>query len=182
MDPTKLTAMVAARTQDWRRHRVQAVLYRHSDQVVRKQSPTCLVPAGGMLPRLSGRVGGGERSRYPRPGQQMAINGALEGLAQKWEAEAERLRQLYFVDDARRMEDMAAELRVAAMTLDSELLTPVDAEAYSRGYDRDYLRRTVENRGSRFQPLYRRADLPRHPILSRKAEHERARRQQKREA
>lgn len=109
----------------------------------------------------------------------MKISSACEKLAQEWEERARVLRQQHYVDDAFRIEDMVDEMRAAAQVSEEDLLTPAEAEAYSRGYDREYLRRTVENRGTRFKPLYRKGDLPRHPVLSARAKEERAKRRRK---
>ena len=109
----------------------------------------------------------------------MSITSAIEKLAQEWEERARVLRQRRYVEDALRIEDMVNEMRAAARAGDEDLLTPVEAEAFTRGYDSDYLRRTIENRGTRFKPLYRKGDLPRHPVRSERAERERMKRQQK---
>lgn len=100
----------------------------------------------------------------------MRISSAFEALAQKWEARAKVLRLEGFDDAAKRIENMVGELRMAIPSDHFQLLNPAEAQAESRGYDGDYLRRTLENHGTRFAPLYRKGDLPRHPIRSKKAD------------
>ena len=94
----------------------------------------------------------------------MLIPNAIEKKAHELEARAHELRAHRMFDDALRLEDIAREFRIAAKRDSEELLTMEEAVIYSRGYSQAYLRRTLANYGTKRNPLFRKGDVPRHPI------------------
>lgn len=64
---------------------------------------------------------------------------------------------------AEMLEQIATELR--DVNDDRTLLTEGQAVRYTRGYNAEYLRRTIRNYGTAKEPLYRKGELPRKPLI-----------------
>lgn len=94
----------------------------------------------------------------------MLIPNAIEKQAQELEARAEALRAHRMFDDAARLQAIATDFRHAARRDAEELLNLEQAAIFSRGYSAAYLRRTLKNWGTKRNPLFRKGDIPRHPI------------------
>lgn len=94
----------------------------------------------------------------------MRIPSSLETLASGLETRADHLQAQRHFDEALRLRDLARDIRRAMADDQEELLSAEHAVLYSRGYSEAYLRRTLTNYGSRHAPLFRKGDVPRHPI------------------
>ena len=108
----------------------------------------------------------------------MAVNRALEALAEQWRREAETLRACQCESHALLTERHAAELLTAGHAADDELLT-LSAAAAASGYSARQLRNltgsgALPNHGRPGSPLYRRSELPVKPGHAGRAEAARA--------
>ncbi|HEX5437498.1 MAG TPA: hypothetical protein VFW98_10070 [Gemmatimonadaceae bacterium] len=92
-------------------------------------------------------------------------HGILARLAERWRAEAERLRQLAAVGQAAALEYAAGELEVALEAGLDDTVT-LGVAAHETGYSTDHLSRLIrqgklKNVGQKHAPRIRLADVPR---------------------
>lgn len=91
----------------------------------------------------------------------MPIPSKILDLIADLETRAAMLRRNHANEHAQLLLQVALELRAAYEGDDDTLLTLDEAVHWSRGYNRAYLARTLDNVGTRSAPRYRKGDVPR---------------------
>jgi hypothetical protein len=94
----------------------------------------------------------------------MQIPSKILDLIADLETRAAMLKREHAHDLAAQLFRTALELRAAYDGEEDTLLNLEEAVDYSRGYNRKYLGRNLENQGTLRNPVYRKGDVPRKPV------------------